>query len=378
MIADPLAIASILAALVVLALELEKRHQVFRALGPAMLVILLGMVLSNLGILTDTSSTYSWLSSWGVNLSIVLILVGVDLRSVLRAGPSMLIAFVLGAVGTAAGSLSAAVLVGSQVGPETWKLAGQYTGTYVGGGMNFAALGRAFDTSSDLFTAAIAADVTVTALWLMACLTIPVLLGSSRNSTRVKQSESGDVHTLEDSLRRTRNAVGLEQVAILALLALSLVWVSGRLQLLVPVIPQVLWLTSLAVIAAQVPALQKFHSGPLLGNYLLLLFLAGNGAQSVIANIVSIGPGVFYFALLTVSVHGVVLFGIGRLFGFQPSMLAVASQANIGGAASALALASARGYSEQVLSGIAVGLLGYAVGNYLGFMVAALTQSFLG
>ncbi len=46
MIADPLAIASILAALVVLALELEKRHQVFRALGPAMLVILLGMVLS--------------------------------------------------------------------------------------------------------------------------------------------------------------------------------------------------------------------------------------------------------------------------------------------------------------------------------------------
>ena len=341
-----------------------------------MLVILLGMVLSNLGILPDTSTTYSWLSSWGVNLSIVLILVGVDLRSVLRAGPAMLIAFALGAVGTAVGAFSAALLVGSQVGPETWKLAGQYTGTYVGGGMNFAALARAFETSSDLFTAAIAADVTVTAIWLMACLAIPVLLGSSRSSTPTKKS--GDVHTLEDSLRRTHHAVELEQVAVLALLALSLVWVSGRLQLLVPVIPQVLWLTSLAVIAAQVPAIQKFHSGPLLGNYLLLLFLAGNGAQSVIANIVSIGPGVFYFALITVTAHGLFLFGTGRLLGLKPSVLAVASQANIGGAGSALALASARGYSEQVLPGIAVGLLGYAAGNYLGFLVATLTQSVLG
>ena len=57
--------------------------------------------------------------------------------------------------------------------------------------------------------------------------------------------------------------------------------------------------------------------------------------------------------------------------------LAIASQANVGGAASAMAMASARGYGDRLLPGVAVGLLGYAVGNYLGFGVATIMRSIL-
>ena len=56
----------------------------------------------------------------------------------------------------------------------------------------------------------------------------------------------------------------------------------------------------------------------------------------------------------------------------------MASQANVGGPASAVALAGARGYTDRVLPGVAVGLLGYAVGNYSGFLVANLVRSWLG
>ena len=115
-----------------------------------------------------------------------------------------------------------------------------------------------------------------------------------------------------------------------------------------------------------------------LGNYLVLLFLASNGAQSVVANIVRVGPSVFYFACVTVACHGLVLFGFGRLLKMDLGTLAVASQANVGGAASAMAMASARGYGDRLLPGVAVGLFGYAVGNYLGFAVAALMQNLLG
>ncbi len=114
------------------------------------------------------------------------------------------------------------------------------------------------------------------------------------------------------------------------------------------------------------------------GNYLVLLFLASNGARSVIATLVAVGPPVFYFALITVALHGVVIFGIGRLARIDVATLAVASQANIGGAASAMALAGARGYADKLLPGVAVGLFGYAVGNYLGFVVAALMRGWLG
>ena len=86
----------------------------------------------------------------------------------------------------------------------------------------------------------------------------------------------------------------------------------------------------------------------------------------MIANIFVIGPAVFYFAAITVAVHGVVIFGVGSLLRIDLATLAVASQANVGGAASAIALASARGYVDRLLPGVAVGLLGYAVGTYSG------------
>ena len=110
----------------------------------------------------------------------------------------------------------------------------------------------------------------------------------------------------------------------------------------------------------------------------MLLFLAGNGAQSVLANIFRVGPAVFWFAAITITVHGIGIFGVGRLFGIDAGTLAVASQANVGGPASAVALAGARGYTDRVLPGVAVGLLGYAVGNYSGFLVANLARAWLG
>jgi len=58
--------------------------------------------------------------------------------------------------------------------------------------------------------------------------------------------------------------------------------------------------------------------------------------------------------------------------------IAVASQANVGGAASAMAMASARGYTDRLLPGIIAGLLGYAVGNYTGYAIAILMRGLLG
>ena len=97
----------------------------------------------------------------------------------------------------------------------------------------------------------------------------------------------------------------------------------------------------------------------------------------MVANIINVGPAVFYFAAGTVAIHGLAIFGFGRLIGLKPGTLAVASQANVGGSASAMAMASARGYTDLILPGVAVGLLGYAAGNYLGLVIANLMRSIL-
>jgi uncharacterized membrane protein len=276
------------------------------------------------------------------------------------------------------GAITGGLLLSGLVGPETWKLAGQFTGTYTGGGANFAALGRAFETSADLFSAATAADVIVTAVWMAACLAVPVLLGRPKQGQEppVAPSVEGQL-TLERTLHTSVKPVSLSDTAALVAIAVGAVWGADQLAGLLP-IHEVLWLTTIVLILAQVPAVKALTGSALFGNYLLLLFLASNGARSVIANLVAMGPPVFYYAIITVAFHGVVIFGIGRLARLDFATLAVASQANVGGAASAIALAGARGYTDQLVPGVAVGLLGYAVGNYLGFVVAAMMRGMLG
>ena len=382
MIEDPFAVFLALAAVVFVAIQLERRVGVFRSLGAALVGILLAMLLSNIGILPGTSPTYEFLMGTGVNLAIALILLSVDLGSVLKAGSGMLAAFGIGALGTAVGAITGGLLLSGVVGPETWKLAGQFTGTYTGGGANFAALGRAFETSADLFSAATAADVIVTAVWMVACLAVPVLLGRSKQGQGEEAPVAGESSaegqlTLERTLQSSVKPVSLSDTAALVAIAVGAVWGADQLAGLLP-IHEVLWLTTIVLILAQVPAVKALSGSALFGNYLLLLFLASNGARSVIANLVAVGPPVFYYAIITVALHGVVIFGIGRLARLDYATLAVASQANVGGAASAIALAGARGYTNQLVPGVAVGLLGYAVGNYLGFVVAAMMRGLLG
>jgi uncharacterized membrane protein len=391
-IQEPIAVFLTLAAVVLVSVLLEERVPLFRNLGAALTGILLGMVLSNAGVLPGTSPTYSFLMGDGVYFGIALVLLGVDLRSVLQAGPGMLAAFGIGAAGTVAGALTGAFFLSGLVGPETWKLAGQYAGTYTGGGANFAAVGRAFGTSPDLFAAATAADVIITAAWMATCLAVPAILsrngsvedtptsvGEARGSGAAsgRDTEEGPA-TLEKGLNSSVQPLVMRHLAALVTLAIGAVWAAGVLHALLPALPEVLWLTTLVLVLAQLPAVKAVPGSALLGNYLILLFLASNGARSVIANLVSIGPAVFYFAMVTVAIHGLIIFGVGRLVKLDLPTLAVASQANVGGAASAIALAGARGYTDRLVPGVAVGLLGYALGNYVGLAVGGLARLMLG
>ena len=141
-----------------------------------------------------------------------------------------------------------------------------------------------------------------------------------------------------------------------------------------PVIPRVLWITTVALLLAQAPLIRKLSGGVLVGNFLMLLFLASNGAKSVIGLIVEVGPAVFFFAAGTVAIHGLILFGVGLALKADPDVLSIASQATIGGPTTAMALAGSRRRADLILPGVIAGLLGYALGNYAGIGIAHLVQ----
>jgi uncharacterized membrane protein len=145
-----------------------------------------------------------------------------------------------------------------------------------------------------------------------------------------------------------------------------------------PGVPAVLWLTTFALAVGHLKPFRKPRGALQLGNLALHFFFVLIGIHSRISEILAVGVEVFYFTLVVIAVHGLVVFGVGRLLRMDVGSLSVASQAAVGGPSSALAVAVSREWKGLVLPGIIVGLLGYALGNYLGFGVAYLVRGIVG
>ena len=163
-------------------------------------------------------------------------------------------------------------------------------------------------------------------------------------------------------------------LALLASVGLCLLVLSEWIASVVPVVPPVLWLTTLALIVGHTKPFRADRGALQLGTLALHFFFAVGGIRSRIAAIVEVGVEVFLYTLVVVGLQGLVVFGLGRLARFGIGTIAVASQAAVGGPSSALAVAVAREWKVLILPGIVVGLMGYAVGNYLGFAMAYLVR----
>jgi uncharacterized membrane protein len=139
----------------------------------------------------------------------------------------------------------------------------------------------------------------------------------------------------------------------------------------------VLWLTSLAIVAAQLPFIQKLKGAAVLSYFALHLFFIVIGATSNVREVVKAGPSIFVYMILILAIHALVLYGLGWLARLDLPTLSVASQATVGGPGSALALSMALKWGTLVTPGIIVGIFGYAIGNYIGFTCAYLLRGVL-
>lgn len=113
----------------------------------------------------------------------------------------------------------------------------------------------------------------------------------------------------------------------------------------------------------------------MLGLFSIYLFLAVVGAYCEISALVEVGNYAFQILIFTVSIvaiHGIFLLGMSVLLKLDWAIVAIASQANIGGSSTALALAESFKRDDLLLPAILVGSLGTALGTYIGFLVAAL------
>ncbi|MEM7349957.1 MAG: DUF819 family protein [Acidobacteriota bacterium] len=378
---DPLFIVSVLAALIAIS-EWLARATWLRHLGSALVVIVLTAVAANTGLIptySDDIAVYAGVFTYVAPLAIFLLVLQVDLRGILRAGLPMTGMFLLGAAGTVCGVLAGMWVVGGATafGAFHHALGGMFVATYVGGSVNYNALALHYEVVKEgtLYAGAAAVDSAMTVLWMVVTVAIPRWLGGGKAKKATDEAEPRPARAEVSEAQEAGDTekVGPYDVALLTALAGVGVWISNFLGDLAGV-PSVLVLTTLALGLAQVPRIQRLGGARLLGWLAVMLFLAVIGALcdlQALAQIGALGHHLLVFVTVILAVHGLVVFGGGALLRLDPAFSAVASQANIGGSTSALALARSLGREDLALPSILVGALGNAVGTYLGFLMAA-------
>lgn len=382
---EGLFILAVLCLLVALS-EWLVQHTFLRHFGTALLVILLTAIVANIGILPAGSTpeqpvpVYDAIFGYVAPLAIFLLLLQVNLRDILKAGKPLIALFILGAIGTSAGViLGLWVIDGPAVlGDNFQGMGGMFVGTYTGGGINFNALAIHYDIVKEglLYGGTVAIDNIMTAIWMMVTIAIPKVFssfGSKKTAIdRLKSSSSSAANPMTESER-----ISAIDLGVLLTLGFASLWVSNLLSDWADAAgfkaPSIVIISVIALIMAQLPVIQKIQGAQVIGSFSVTLFLAVIGAFCNIAALGSIGDvGIKLLILVTVIVvvHGLIVFGAAYFFRMDMGMAAVASQANIGGSPSALALAKSIDRPDLVLPAVLVGSLGYAVGTFIGLGVA--------
>ena len=382
MIQDPLLVLAFMLGVVAFTRWLEERFDWVKKISSAVVCTLLGIALANMGVIAHTGPMHDAVFTFAIPYAIVLVIIGTDMRELTNAGRPMLIAYGAACFGSLVGGVASGAMMAAWVGPETWKLAGAFSAAFAGGGMNFAAVGQGLEMDASTFSAAAVADNLSTVPYLLAQVGLFGILSAtflSRSGVGASASEAvGEAD--EEAMRRrwTDTELNMTDIAILGALPLLALWTARLLSGYLPAIPEVLWLTTMALVAAQLPWARKLRGAEVLSYFALHIFFIVLGAASVLSEVAQAGLPIFSFMIALLVIHVVVAYGIGWFARVDLATVLIASQAAIGGPGSALAIGMAMKWHKLVAPAVIVGIFGYALGNYLGFACAYIVRSLVG
>jgi len=318
---------------------------------------------SALGLLPGSAHAVSIVWTSLLPVAVALSLLSTDLTELSTLGDGLL-AFGCATLGTVIGTAVAYQAVGRLLGPHCWRLAACLCASYVGGSANFASVASAVGLSSSgssLLVGAMAMDNLAMALFL-ALLLYLARRESGGGAAQVVASPSSSTTTASF-------AAALSASLCCTWLGQSLAWRAGMPSL---------GLAFVAVSASGLAALssrllrthpeQLFAGAEQAAGALMLLFFASLGAGANIQAAAGLGGATLAFIVILLSVHLLVTLGLGRLLRLPMSMLLLASNAAVGGPATAAAMAAACGWS-LLRPGLLLGCLGYAIGTPIGLAV---------
>ncbi|QYF92978.1 DUF819 family protein [Massilia sp. PAMC28688] len=398
--------------IVILALVLSSERSAhpfwrrFYSIVPALLLCyFIPGLLNTFGVIDGAASgLYPMARDYLLPMALVLLTLACDLGAIMRLGPKAIILFLTGTVGVVLGAPLALAIVGyfdpavlNPDGPNAiWRGMTTTAGSWIGGGANQAAMKEVYAVGPDVFGKFVAVDVICANIWMA------FLLFLAARSARIDAWRGADTTAL-DELRVRVEKVQLDSARIASSYDMQMIlayglgatalahWLTG---FIVPFIKEnapylerysltanFFWVTVLATTFGLILSFTRAKKlegagASKVGSVAIYILVATIGMQMNLAAIFS-DPELFALGLIWISFHGALMLGVAWLIKAPVFYMAVGSQANVGGAASAPVVASAF-HPALAPVGVLLAVLGYALGTYGGWIAGQLLRLLTG
>ena len=364
---------------------------------------LLPAIYNSVGLLDGAGSgLYPMARDYLLPSALILFCVAMDIGAIARLGPKAMIMFLVGTLGVMLGAIvsfqvMSAVAPGT-MGGETWRGMTTVAGSWIGGGANQAAMKEVFEVDATLFGQFVAVDVLVAYFWMAALL---LMAGRAEAFDRWTGADTRAIEDLKQRIatyqaEHSRIPTMSDLMIIFALaiggtgLAHAL---AGPLVEWIATLPAewrlrdysldsrffwiVIFATTLGVLLSLTRARRLEGAGASkVGSVFLYILIATIGMQMDLRSLAD-RPLLLLLGLIWILVHAALMLGVAKLIKAPLFFMAVGSQANIGGAASAPVVATAF-HPALAPVGVLLSVFGYALGTYCAYLTGLVLQSMAG
>lgn len=364
-------------------LMLCRKYGFLKKIGPVMILYALGIIIGNTGLMPEQMpAVQELLSNAMVPLAIPLMLFGCTFN--MKGARSQILALVTGMISVATAVIIGYFIFGRNL-PEGAKIGGMLTGVYTGGTINLAALKTMLGVDDETYILINSYDILVSFLYLSFLLAIgirlfrkflPNTLGTFTDKDEAaiqKEMSKEDKKPVKGFFTR----IGLAYTAKLLGLTVLIVGVSAGVALLLPsemfMTIFILMLTTLGIACSFIKKVHNMKYSYDIGMYFIYIFCIVVASMADLSKL-NLAAGMELLGYLLVAVFGSLLLQVifAKILKIDSDMMVIASVTYINSPPFVPMMAAAMKNKDVLIPGLTIGVIGYAVGNYMGFLISQL------
>jgi uncharacterized membrane protein len=350
-------------------------------LGAVFIAYLVGLIVGNVGILPEwAAGIQDLLTTITIPLAIPLLLFSSNLKQWKSMAGKAIVSLVIGIVSVVLVIIAGYFIFRGKGMPDIWKVSGMLIGVYTGGTPNLASLKMMLNVDPDVYILTHTYDMIISTVFLAFLMTVGKRFFSlflpafnDETTTEVEYTNGSDPFW---GIFKREIFYPLLKAYGLTILIFA---IAGGLSMLVPknsqVVVVILTITTLSIIASTFKKINTIEKTFESGMYLILIFSVVVASMADISRFAGLTPGLFGY--ITLAVFGSLFLQVilGKIFKVDTDTTIITSTALICSPPFVPVVAAAINNRKVILTGITIGIIGYAVGNYLGFVIAEILKT---